>query len=63
MATERDTWLGKTEAATRANVSVRTIERWLSTGLLARYRAGPTRRLCISADELDKLIEPRRDAG
>jgi excisionase family DNA binding protein len=41
-------------AAAYADVSTRSIRRWISRGILAGYRVGP-RLLKVSLDDVDKL--------
>lgn len=60
MQTEQ-TWLTRTEAAARAGVDVRTVDRWLETKRLTRYRAGPRGAVRIRASELDTLLEPMEE--
>jgi excisionase family DNA binding protein len=45
-----------------ANVSQRTIRRWIAEGRLRAYRAGP-RLVRIDRAELDRLIRPIPTAG
>ncbi|MGV9868093.1 excisionase family DNA-binding protein [Rhodococcus koreensis] len=50
-------WGSKRVAAKHAGTSVRTIERWIDTGKLTGYRAGP-KLVRIDLDELDALFTP-----
>jgi len=56
-----------TNAAVYADVSTRSIRRWISIGLIPAYRVGP-RLLKVDLDDLDKLArrlptaEPRPDS-
>jgi predicted site-specific integrase-resolvase len=62
MSSTQKNLITRTEAAARAGVDRRTIDRWRSSGLLPTYtrRAGRTEpRVMIDADELDKLITPK----
>jgi excisionase family DNA binding protein len=49
-------------AATYADVSTRTINRWIADGLLRAYRLGP-RLVKIDLADLDQLARPIRTAG
>lgn len=64
MQTEQ-TWLTRAEAAVRAGVDVRTIDRWIQAGHLTRYRAGAGKKLGfavqIRASELDALLQPMEE--
>lgn len=51
------TWLSRQEAAGRARVHVRTLDRWLADGLLTRYTTG-TGMVRVDADELDAFLAP-----
>jgi excisionase family DNA binding protein len=51
-----------TNAATHADVSVRTLRRWISAGILTGYRVGP-RLVKIDLDELDRNVRPIPTAG
>lgn len=53
-------WLTREQAANRAKVDKRTIDRWLSMSLLTRYRIGK-RGVRIRREELDRVLEPRED--
>lgn len=50
-------WLTRHAVAERACVTVRTVDRWLTAGILTRHRSGP-RRVRIDAGELDALLSP-----
>jgi hypothetical protein len=50
-------WLTREQAAGRAGVSVRTIDRWLTHRLLTRHVRG-ARSTRIDAGELDALLDP-----
>jgi excisionase family DNA binding protein len=43
------------EAAARVGVNIKTIRRWIASGQLAGYRAGP-RLLRVDPDELDGML-------
>jgi hypothetical protein len=46
------------DAAEKAGgVHPRTVRRWIASGLLAGYRAGP-KLLMVDLDELDRVIRP-----
>lgn len=47
-------WLTRTEAATRACVTERTIDRWLKDGMLIKYRQG--KRVLIDQKELERKL-------
>lgn len=47
----------KRAAATRAGVSMNTIDYWFRTGKLIKYANG-TGRIFVDADALEKLITP-----
>lgn len=49
-------------AAHYANVSPRSIRRWISQGLITGYRVGP-RLVKVDLDDLDKLARPIPAAG
>ena len=53
-------WLTRHEAARRAGVDIRTIDRWLRCGRLPRYRTAG-RAVRIREHELYNLIKPRRE--
>lgn len=56
MQTTKDRWLTRAEAARRAGISERTLDRWLNNGTLTRHRRG--RAVKVRADELDRVLEP-----
>lgn len=58
--TTRERYLTRAEAAARARVDVRTIDRWLRAGRLQRYREG-ARSVRVDSRELDALTTPHRD--
>lgn len=43
------------QAAQRVGVSTRTIRRWIASGHLAGYRAGP-RLMRVNPDDVDRLL-------
>lgn len=45
-------------AARRAGVSVRTVDRWLSSGALIKYADGRGRVL-VDQDEVDRFLAPQ----
>lgn len=47
----------KREAAEKAKVSVKTIERWIAEGRIEAYRYGP-RLVRIESESLEKLRQP-----
>jgi len=49
-------------AAEYAGVCVKTIRRWISSGQLTGYRAGP-KLIRVDLDELDALLSPIPTAG
>jgi excisionase family DNA binding protein len=49
-------------AAHYANVSTRSIRRWMSQGLITGYRVGP-RLIKVDLDDLDRLAVPIPTAG
>lgn len=51
--------LSKAEAAKRAGVTPRTINRWVSQGYLTKY-VGQVNRVRISQRELDRFISGQR---
>lgn len=55
---ETHDWLSRDAAAHHAGVSVRTIDRWLSRGLLTRHVA-KANHVRISRGELDGFLRPR----
>lgn len=57
-----DTFVGLTEAATRAGVSPRTIRRYIAAGHLPAYRLGP-RLIRVAVADLDALVRPVAIAG
>jgi excisionase family DNA binding protein len=50
------------DAAEYANVSSRTVRRWMANGLLTGYRVGP-RLIKYDLDEVDQLIRPVPNAS
>lgn len=48
----------RTTAARRAGVSLRTIDRWLSSGGLVKYTDG-RKRVLVDQDEVDRMLAPR----
>lgn len=52
-------WLTRAEAASRARVDVRTIDRWLRDNKIRKYHT-VTGRVRISTRELDRLMQPQR---
>jgi excisionase family DNA binding protein len=65
MTTAQKTWLTRAEAAERAGISLRTVDRWLSNGTLTRY-TNRNRRVRINADELKNatdLFVPERSTA
>jgi len=52
-------WLTREEAAERAEVSKRTIDRWLKSQRLTRYRIGHI--VLIDAGELNEALEPKTE--
>ncbi|MDQ3465211.1 MAG: helix-turn-helix domain-containing protein [Actinomycetota bacterium] len=55
-------WLSLDDGADRAGVHKKTLRRWISSGLLTGYRAGP-RLIRVDADELDTFLQPIPTAG
>jgi len=53
-----DTLITRREAADRASVGLRTVDRWLAEGRLTRHKDG-LGRVTISPLELDELTTPR----
>lgn len=49
-------------AAVSADVSVRTIRRWIAAGLITGYRVGP-RLVKVDLNDVDKLARPIPTAG
>jgi excisionase family DNA binding protein len=49
-------------AADYADVHPRTVRRWIASGVLTGYRAGP-RMIKVDADELDAMIRAIPTAG
>jgi len=49
-------------AADYADVCPRTVRRWIATGLLTGYRAGP-KLLRVDLNELDAMLTPVGEAG
>ena len=47
----------KREAAAKAKVSIKTIERWIAEGRIEAYRYGP-RLVRIESDSLENLRQP-----
>lgn len=58
MKTKEKTWLTREQAAARADVSTRTIDRLLATGRLTRHRTLGRRRVMIDAHELSATMAP-----
>lgn len=58
MKTKETTWMTKRQAAARAGVSTRTIDRLLSAGKLTRYRRPGTRHILIDAHQLAAAMAP-----
>jgi len=56
MTTAQKTWLTRAEAAERAGISLRTVDRMLADGTLTRYR-NRSRRVRINADELENATD------
>jgi excisionase family DNA binding protein len=54
-----DQWLTRTQAAERLRVNVRTVDRWVQRGMLARYET-PSGRARFKAEDVDMLARPRR---
>jgi excisionase family DNA binding protein len=50
------------DAASYANVSTRTVRRWISQGLIPGYRVGP-RLVKVDLDDFDNLAVPIPTAG
>lgn len=55
-------WLTRKEAARRAGVSVRTIDRWTQEGHLTRHRTN-IRSVRINAGELEEKITPKGEGA
>lgn len=50
------TWLTRRQAAERAGVSLRTVDRLLADGTLTRVRTRGPVRVLVDADELDRAV-------
>jgi excisionase family DNA binding protein len=50
------------KGAERADVSPRTVRRWIAQGLLTGYRVGP-RLVKVDLDEVDAIARPIPTAG
>jgi excisionase family DNA binding protein len=48
-------FIGRQQAAALVGVNIQTIDKWLNTGQLSRYK--PVRRVLIRRTELVKLVE------
>lgn len=57
--TDDPVWLTRTEAAARAGRDVRTVDRWLASGALTRYRQG--RSVRVDQAELDQRTTPQKE--
>lgn len=57
MTTPHEHWLTRRQAADRAGCGIRTVDRWLAAGLLARYTT-PTGHVRIDPAQLDALRTP-----
>jgi excisionase family DNA binding protein len=51
-------WLTRAEAATRARVNARTIDRWADEGRLTRHKADGLQSVRFRREELDALFTP-----
>lgn len=49
-------WLSRTETAARAGVTERTVDRWISEGLLTRRKQG--RKTVVQESELMSFLDP-----
>lgn len=58
MDDRQDRFVNVRAAAAEAQVSPRTVRRWLDEGHLTRYKVGP-RRVVVAWSELTFLCEPR----
>lgn len=58
MTTTPNDLMTRAEAATAAEVDVRTIDRWADAGTLTRYRVNPGRRVMFSAGQLNQVLRP-----
>lgn len=56
--TDTERLVTQKEAAERADVTVRTVQRWIEAGLLTAYRSRAPRRVRVDPDELDALSRP-----
>jgi excisionase family DNA binding protein len=54
------TYLTRQEAAARARVTDRTVDRWIRTGRLTRHRSA-TGRVWVDPAELARILEPRKE--
>jgi excisionase family DNA binding protein len=63
MTHDTERWLTREQAAQRAGVHVRTIDNMLRDGTLTRYKRRGSRRVEISADQLDAATTRHPAAG
>lgn len=63
MQTQTRKWLTRQEAADQADVSVRTIARWLADGTLTRHSIRKGKGVRIDAAELAGITEPTGTEG
>lgn len=58
MADKKTSWLSRGQAAECAQVSIRTVDRWLARGLLKK-RVSRANRVEIEKRELERFLNPR----
>lgn len=57
MTQTQERWLTRQQAAERARVHVRTVDRWLAEGVLTRHSVA-VRGTRVDAQEIDALMTP-----
>lgn len=59
MNVNREKWCTRAQAAARAGVSLRTIDRWTEAGDLTKYNVGGRQWVRYATAEIDAMITPR----